>query len=258
MKLAIFSPYGLLHKESGILYLLSNYLGKSGAEVTQLRCDGALPACGRDPNGGAVRSPFQCARCLNEQHALSSWAGARMRDISSEIVTEDIVKASEWIQSVLIGDLERVEFRGVNLWSACRLELLSRWEDLQIKALDSHQELDVRTVYASYVRTAIASERFITAWKPTIAFVTAAQDPLASAFLAQARLAALDVAVFGYDAQEDSILVEYLPTGETYETKLVLEGITTMRSDPRTWSPEVTSMVHEILTLLGCPPDKVL
>lgn len=258
MKLAIFSPYGLLHKEIGIPYLLSAYLGKNGAEVAQLRCDGALPACGRDPKGGIVRSPFQCARCLNEQRALAAWGGARTRDISTELVTEDIVRATEWIQGVSVGDLERVEFRGVNLWNACRLELLSRWDDLHIDNLAPQEELDLRAVYASYVRTAIASERFIAGWKPTIAFVTASQDPLVAAFVAQARLVNLDVAVFGYDAEEDSILVEYLPTGGTYATKLVLEGITNMRSDPRTWSPEVTSVVHEILTLLGCAPDKVL
>ena len=43
-----------------------------------------------------------------------------------------------------------------------------------------------------------------------------------------------------------------------YSTPLVLERITSMRSDPRTWGPEVTAMAHELLTFLGCAPDKVL
>lgn len=40
MKLAIFSPYGSFHRESGLMYLVANYLDKQGGDVAQLRCDG--------------------------------------------------------------------------------------------------------------------------------------------------------------------------------------------------------------------------
>ena len=258
MKLSVFSPYGLLHKEGGLLYLVSNYLAKNGADVALLRCDGGVPACGRDRNGAVVRTPFQCARCANEQRSLALWSSIRMRDVSAETTPDDVTKTASWLQAVPSDSLLRVEFRGVNLWSVCRSEFGMRWNDVDAAALSEAQESDLRRLYASYVRVAVASERFFAATKPTLALLTSLRDPLAHAFLAQARSATIDTAVFSYDPEDEVVVVESVATNERYTTKLVLEGISSMRADPRTWAPEVTAVVHELLTFLGCAPDKVL
>jgi hypothetical protein len=258
MKLALFSPYGSLHRESGLLYLVANYLAKNGADVVQLRCDGALPACGRDRSGGAIRSPFQCARCMNEQRSLVQWSGGNHRDISTFIIPEDVLQTAEWIHGVPSESLTRVEFRGVNLWSACSAELRMRWEELDPSSLTESQQSDIRALFVSYVRVAIASDRFIEQWKPTTTLISSINDPMAHAFLARAQLAKVEVAVVSFDPEEDAVVVESLATKERYRTKLVLEGITSMRSDPRTWGPEVTAVVHEVLTYLGYAPDRVV
>lgn len=258
MKLALFSPYGLVHRESGLLYLVANYLAKSGAEVVQLRCDGALPACGRDRKGARVRTPFQCARCMNEQRSLSAWAGAQCRDISSFIVPEDVRKTVEWIQGVAVSALERVEFRGVNLWSVCFDELRMRWDEIDSSALTEAQQVDLRELYVAYVRAAVASERFIEQWKPDLTVLSSIQDPMAHAYLLQAKLANIDAAVCSYVQDEEVVVFESLARKDRYATALVLDGITGMRTDPRTWGPEITAMVHEVLTYLGCPPDRVV
>lgn len=258
MKLALFSAYGRLHKEGGLLYLVANFLAKNGAEVAAMRCDGAVPACGRDRNGSAVRAPFQCARCANEQQALALWAGARTRDISADTVAEDIVKTAQWLRAVPTRDLSRVEFRGVNLWAACRAEFGSRWEDVDIAALSAAQEVDLRALFSSYVRVSVGSERFFGLFKPTLSFATSANDPLACGFIAQAKAINLDTVVFSYDPDEELVVV-HSPDGQRrYSTSLVLEGVASMRADPRTWGPEVTSVVHEVLTFLGYAPDRVL
>lgn len=258
MKLSIFSPYGELHKEGGIAYLVANYLARSGAEVAVLRCDGAVPACARDRNGSVTRAPFQCARCSNEQHALATWCGARVRDISADTSAEDVLKTAQWLRGVAVNDLPRVEFRGVNLWSVCRAEFGSRWEDVDVARLSAAQERDLRALFSSYVRACVASERFFQLFKPTLCFATSASDPLTYGFLSQARAAGVDVAVFSYDADEELITV-LSPNGESvYTTSLVLEGVPSMRPDPRTWGPEVTSVVHEVLTFLGYAPDRVI
>lgn len=240
------------------MYLVANYLAKNGAEVVQLRCDGALPACGRDRRGGGVRSPFQCARCLNEQRSLSGWAGAQCRDISSFLVAEDIKKTVEWIQGVPANALQRVEFRGVNLWSACGNELQMRWDEIDNSALTHAQQNDLRNLYVAYVQVAVASERFIEQWKPDLTVLSSIQEPMAHAYLLQAKLAGVDASVCSYVPDEEAVVFESLANRERYSTSLVLEGITGMRSDPRTWGPEVTAVVHEVLTYLGCPPDRVV
>ncbi len=258
MKLSIFSPYGQLHKESGIAYLVANYLTRSGAEVAVLRCDGAVPACGRDRNGSTVRTPFQCARCVNEQQSLASWAGGRIRDISADTAAEDVLKTAQWLRSVATQDLYRVEFRGVNVWSACRAEFGARWEDVDVSRLSAAQERDLRALFSSYVRICVASERFFELYKPSICFATSVSDPLTRGFVSQAQVAGVDVAVFSYDADEELVTVTSLNGERRYSTSLVLEGVSTMRPDPRTWSPEVTSVVHEVLTFLGYAPDRVI
>jgi hypothetical protein len=257
MKLALYAPYGTLHKEGGLLYLVSNYLAKNGAEVVQLRCDGAVPACGRDRGDGVVRSPFQCARCLNDQHALAQWAGVSVVDISAEITPDDVQTVSQWMQSVARDALERVEFRGVNLWSACRSELLMRWEDLSPARLTEAQELDIRALFVSYVRTAVASERFFARFNPTLVLVTSIHDLLSHAFVLQAKQAGLDTAVGWYNPESEDVGIELLASRQSYSTSVILEGLVSMRSDPRTWGPEITAMVHEALTFLGCAPDRL-
>lgn len=257
MKLALYAPYGSLHKESSLLFLVANYLSKNGADVVQLRCDGAVPACGRDRGAGVMRTPFQCARCLNDQQALASWAGVSVRDLSSEIVPEDVQTAAKWMQGVAADALERVEFRGVNLWSACRSELVMRWEQLNPAALTEAQELDVRALFTSYVRTAVASERFLSRCSPTLVLASSTHDPLSHAFVVQAQHAKIDTAVGWYNPENETVGIESLATRESYATSLILEGLASMRSDPRTWGPEITAMVHEALTFLGCAPDRV-
>jgi hypothetical protein len=258
MKVALFTPYGRLHKEAGLLYLLANFLAKNGAEVAAMRCDGAVPACGRDRNGSAVRAPFQCARCANEQQALVLWAGARSRDISADTGAEDIVKTAQWMRAVPTHDLSRVEFRGVNLWGVCRAEFGSRWEDVDIAALSVAQEVDLRALFSSYVRVSVASERFFELFKPTVSFTTSSNDPLTCGFIAQAKAINLDTVVFSYDPDEESVVINSPDGQRRYSTSLVLEDVAAMRVDPRTWEPEVTSVVYEALTFLGYAPDRVL
>jgi hypothetical protein len=181
-----------------------------------------------------------------------------MRDLSADTSPDDVTKTATWLQGVPKESLLRVEFRGINLWSVCRSEFGMRWDDVDAGSLSDAQERDLRGIFASYVRVAVASERFFSAFKPTLSLVTSLHDPLAHAFVSQSRAAQIDTAVFSYDPEDEVVVVESLATQERYVTKLVLEGVTSMRADPRTWAPEVTSVVHELLTFLGYAPDRVL
>lgn len=257
MRLALFTPYGVSSNEVGLLYLVSNYLSRQGAQVALLRCDGAVPACARDRFSGIQRTPFQCSRCSNEQRALAAWGGIRIRDISAETHPDDIVTSSAWLHSVPVESLGRVEFRGVNLWAVCQGEFAQRWSDVDFSKLSTPQEQDLRSLFASYVRVVIASERFLAACKPTLVFTSAATDPFVAAYLTQVATIKAETAVFSYDDSTQCVVVEALATGERYVSNLVLESVSSMRPDPRTWGPEVTAVTHEILTFLGYPPDRV-
>lgn len=281
MKVALFSPYGVTHTESGVLYLVANYLLKSGAEVVQLRCDGAVPACGRDPLGAGGRPLGSCARCMAEQRALSQWCGAKTRDLSSLIVPDDVMQSAKWIAAVPGEDLGRAEFRGVNLWQVCEREIQRRLPNSTPTRLSAGEgtrtgegrvvesqraESLVRDLFTTFVHAAVAAERFITAYSPEISLVAGGDDVVTQAYVSQLRAletdgAAGEVAVFSYDQSSESVVIEARGgdgTEARYSTTLLLGGITAMRSDPRTWAPEVTAVVYEILTFLGFAPDRVV
>ena len=258
MKLAIFSPYGSFHRESSLMYLVANYLDKQGGDVAQLRCDGALPACGRDKKHQTGRTPFSCLQCMGEQKALAQWSGIKSLDISSFIVPDDALKSAQWISSIGRSDLYRIEFRGVRLWDVCEQEFRSRWSlDESLEKITIGQEQDLRALYVSYVHTLVSSERFLASWKPTLNFVAAAKDPLSQAYISQVRRTESDAAIFSYHAAEESITVESLKTGQSYTTTLLLPEATEMRADPRTWAPELTAIVNEMLSFLGHGADLV-
>jgi hypothetical protein len=88
-------------------------------------------------------------------------------------------------------------------------------------------------------------------------FVAAAQDPLSHAYLSQVKRSEGDAAVFSYKAADESIIVESLKTGAKYATSLILPEATDMRADPRTWAPELTAIVNEMLSFLGHGADLV-
>lgn len=257
MKLALFSPYGFVHSEGGLLYLVANYLIKSGADVAQLRCDGAFAVCGRDTKISGCRNVMTCARCAGEQRALAQWASARSKEVSSFLVADDVLQSSKWLSVVKSADLLRAEFRGVNLWSVCADEFTARYPESSLTELSAGEEESLRQLYLGYVHTTVAAERFMAGTSPTLHFVAGKLDPMSRAYITQAQAGGGDVAVFFYDTTEEAIVVESVQTGARYGTKLVLNGITSMRSDPRTWAPEVTAIVHEILTFLGLAPDRV-
>lgn len=258
MKLAIFSPYGSFYRESGLMYLVANYLEKQGGDVTQLRCDGALPACGLDKKQQGGRAPFSCLRCMGEQKALAQWAGLKSRDLSMYLVPDDSLKSAQWISSIGRADLARIEFRGARLWDVCEAEYLARWKlEDSLDKLTKAQEQDLRSLYVSYVHTLVSSERFLSSWKPTLNFVVASQDPLSQAYLSQVRRAEGEAAVFAYNPVEETIVVESLKTGSKYSTTLIVPEATEMRADPRTWAPELTAIVNEMISFLGHGADIV-
>lgn len=258
MKVALFTPYGFLHRESGLIYLVANYLRSSGAELTQLRCDGAVSVCGRDVRVAGGRSVFSCARCAGEQRRLGDWSDMRAYELSAFVTSEDKVQSAKWMASVQTANLDRAEFRGINLWERCRKDFLHQTGVETLTSLSPSDEQSLRALYVAFVQGAVASERFLSQWAPAMTFVAASDDSLVHAYLSQVVAVGTECATFTHDEGEGATVIESLKTGERYVSKLVLDGITSMRRDPRTWAPEVRAVVHEIMAFLGCSADRVL
>lgn len=258
MKLAVIAPYGDYHRESGLIYLLANALTKRGGDVVQTRCDGALLACGRDQkHPGGKRTPFSCLHCISEQSALARWAEVRNRDLSTYLTPEDNAQSAQWVQTAKREELARLEFRGERVWDVCAQETSDRWALNSERDLTAEQERSVRALFLGYIHAVVSSERFIAAFKPSLSFIAGGTDPVTRAYLSQARRAEGDVALFSYREEDDSIVISNLKHNTQLTTTVVLSDITEMRSDYRTWAPELKAIVSEISSFLGYGEDLI-
>jgi hypothetical protein len=195
---------------------------------------------------------------VGEQRRLSDWADVQAYELSAFVTSEDKLQSAKWMASVQRADLERAEFRGINLWQVCRNEFA---QQTGLDALDDlsalHEQL-LRELYVAFVQAAVAADRFVVQWAPTLSFVAHTSDSMTHAYLSQLGEKAIDCATFMYDGAEESIIVESAKSQERYASKLILDSITSMRSDPRTWAPEVRAIVNEIMSFLGYGADRVV
>jgi hypothetical protein len=263
MKLLVFAPYGILYRQSSIMYLVANYLSKIGAETTVLQCDGAMRVCRRDFAGGqSGRTLTSCVACAGEQAALAGWASVKTTQLSKFIIADDVVQGSTWIAEVPASDLCRLEFKGESLWSACSGDIEKRFPQIAPEGLRHDEERYVRDLYATYIQAAVASERVLASVQPSITCVASAGDSLSRAFISQAQRTEGDVAIFSFDRGDEgsnngAVAVESLRGGSRYTTTVAINDVTTMRMDPRSWGPEIMALVHDITTVLGYGPTAV-
>ncbi len=258
MKLSLFIPFGFLNREAGVMCLLANFLHKGGAEAVQLRCDGAQRACARDAVSGGARTPFSCVSCMSEQNELVRWSGIKSKPLSSFVTPEDVSQVTAWISGVQSEHLFRTEFRGKALWEPCREQFLQRWQLAGGQEISPEQDADLRALFLSHVLVRIGSERFLSLVKPSLHFVAGGDEAASQAYISQAEATGGDIVVFSFDQENESIVLRSSGSETQYETKLLLEGITSMRTDPRTWAPEITAIIHEMLSFLGYAPDRVV
>ena len=97
MKLVYFTPYGTLQQESGLVYLLANYLQGAHPESFQLRCNGIFPVCVRDREYNWKRTSTSCLECVAEQNALAKWSTVEAQDLSQFLNTESLNEGKRWV-----------------------------------------------------------------------------------------------------------------------------------------------------------------
>ena len=194
---------------------------------------------------------------MSEQKATADWATLRAKTLSSFLVPDDIVQSKKWIASVKRQDLLQSEFRGIPLWEICRDDINARFGECDGVSTSPLQDQAIRDLMLSAVHTLVSVDRFITTVAPSLHLIAGGNDTLSAAYKTVVQKGRFEAAVFSYDAQEEVIAVESLLTGTRYNTKLILDNITSMRTDPKTWAPEVTAIMHEMLTFLGFAPDKI-
>lgn len=250
MKIVVFAPYGSLSEESGIIYLLANYLKPIFGEVVQLQCNGVFSMCDRDAEQSWKRSIWTCFRCLSDQKKLRQWSMLDAQDLSTHILPEDIERTKRWVHALDVSELKGASFDGADIFSLCTGSFWNRFGVSEPDLNNKNHEQVLRRFLLAASRAWIASERFHQTAAANMTFVAGGWDFITRAYTRQAKAGGVGVVLFKRDLSARAIQVIHPTNGKILSCECVIEGITNMRSDSKTWPYELVEIIEQILTFL--------
>ena len=250
MKIALFTPFGSSSRESGIIYLLANYLHDIYPEIMQLRCNGLFSLCDRDAERNWKRPLQACFACGGEQARLAAWSRVKSTCLSRYLLPRDVDETRRWILSVEEHDLTTARFREVNLFPFCRSSFRSRFGSETPDILNKSHCQVLRRLLLSAARHMLAVDRFHRKYAPDVVFAPGGEDFISALFLSRSNVQGVRPYVLTWDLHSRSTTVANPRTSAVYSCSLLIDKVTEMRSDPSTWPRELLSMIGEILSFL--------
>lgn len=251
MKIAVLAPFGSHSQESGLLYLLANYLHGTYPEVVQLRCNGMFSVCDRDIDNSWTRSVSSCFACIADQKALSDWSGLPVQNYSSYLLPEDIRDTKQWLSSVSAADLPRAEFRALPVFEVCRESFANRFGTGEYDSRNKNHEQFLRKLMLSAARASLTAQRYQRQYAPDLSLICGGRDFISSSFVTVSQGMQRDVSVLRWNVGNRSIQITHPRQNDGYSCELVPEGVLGMRSDVKTWPRELNGIVQGILEFLG-------
>lgn len=258
MRIVTLAPYGDGGEEGGVLYLLANYLRTSFDDVYQLRCNGVFSSCDRDAENGWKRSFQSCFSCMHQQSRLSEWAGLGLQELSHYLNSDEIERTKQWAYSVPTSQLLEAKIGDTELWSLISGSFWNRFGVEKPDLAVTNQEQFVRRAILSALRMTIATKRFSEAFQPNYAFVSGGWDIITKSFIRQAKIHGTNAVTFKWDLGSRAIHVVHPVRNTVMACQLVLQGLTKMRADPKTWPYELTKAVEDILMFLGIAEGQLM
>ncbi len=230
--------------------LIGNYLRRMFPEVFKLRCNGMFSSCDRDGEQGWKRTLTSCIRCCAEQSEFSRWGGLSDRDLSGYIQPDEIVASRRWIVQMSQPELMVAEYQGQNLFELCRGSWQTRFGNVQPDPQNRSHDQVLRSLLIATLRARIACDRLLDQENPNLTLVANGTDFLSASYLVSARAKKSDAALFQWDLNKRSVRIVHPRSDNSVFCPLILEGLSSMRSDPATWSPDLIAILSELLTFL--------
>ena len=259
MRIGLFSPFGVLSQESGLIFLLGNYLRRSFPDVVQLRCNGLFSLCDRDAEGGWSRSFQTCFRCMAEQREFAQWGGLTIEELSRHLEPADVELSRRVVTNLAVDELPWAQFEGQNLFNLALGSWQNRFNVGRPDLNNPQHEQVLRRFMLSAARAFLAARRFQLQFQPDLTIVAGTTDFISRAVVAAGGSAGRTVAVCAWDVSRRAVMVTHPDRATPFACELLLEGLVDMRADPATWSPTLTGILDELNSFLGLvsPPSRL-
>jgi hypothetical protein len=250
MRIAIHAPYGSSSEEVGLLYLLVKYAHKFGHEFVQLRCGGTFATCDRDADTHWKRDIATCFSCIQDQRELAQWAEITASDLSSNLAPNDLLETRKWVSFAHLDDLTTASYHDITPFPLVKGSFKNRFGIEVPNIGHKHHEQVVRRLLLSGVRASLAARRFFERYAPELILIVGGDDFISASVAAESKRKNIPQAVFKWDLHARQVKVSSPKRDQEFSCSLVLNGLPTMRTDIRTWPPEVLSIVEEITAFL--------
>ncbi len=251
MKLAVFTPFGTWSRETGVIYLLINYLEGIYPGILQLRCNGSMPCCALDAERNWKRNLDSCFNCIAEQDELAAWSRIHSADLSHYLTPDDVLGAKRWVVSLSDKDLMTAEFNGQKLFDVCAGLFKERFGEGVLNLSHKTQAQFLRQLLLCAARMQIACDRFYKQAMLSHIFLTADSDYMTSMLFSRATLHNVTPVRFTWDLHTRTTNLKITSKDTEYSCDLLLENVTTMRSDPSTWASELLDVIRDMVSYLG-------
>lgn len=246
MKVAVHMPLGKAHPESGLMVALSNYIASAGHEVLHYVCDGIFQHCERDLEGEGERGLKSCFKCMREKNQFSEWAKMKDFGISSFLGPSDIENARQQVFTLGMQELKDLSEQGIRL-RAHESQAIFR------KLCDEKGQDFLRTNLVSLILATRAAKMFHDICQPELSLVASGRDFMSRTFLEFSKDNSKPVSLFTWAVSNRGIEISHPAKAESLACEIVLQEVTNMRTDVRTWPSDLTDVLDSILDFLGIP-----
>jgi hypothetical protein len=249
MRISVFAPYGPYSQESGVIYLLSNYLSEQFPDVVQLRCNGLFSVCARDSETNWKRDFDSCMMCMSDQAHLQRWSGVTALDASRFVSAEEVEASGRWLQELEDEDLVTAALGDATIYSLCESSFEKRVGTSFDVSNKRHVQV-LRRMILTVIRTHQVATSFQRSFSPDLCFIADGKDMVTGTFAKSLAGTHTESVLFRWDAHKRSIFIKRSGATEGISCDLLLDGVSNMRADRKTWPRELTDIINEILEYL--------
>jgi len=250
MKIAVHAAYGTSSEETGVIFLLAKYLNRFFPDMIQLRCSGAFSHCDRDAESQWKRGLETCFKCMHEQKELSGWADLRLLDLTSYLSASEVLETRKWISYASTEELLQSTYDGIQPSELIGGSFKNRFGVETPNLANRNHEQVARRYMLAALRTSLAAKTFAAKEQPDLTFIAGADDFISRSTMEQLKAAKLQSVVFYWDLAGHVIKIVHPRVNSVYSCGIVIEGLSSMRSDVKTWPTELLSMIDEIISFL--------
>ena len=258
MKVLMYVPYATFSPESGLMFLLANYIQSSGNEVAATLCDGVFRVCQRDSDARWQRGVHNCLFCVKEQRSLMEWAQIRPIALSQFVSASGFQTLERSLSKLGAAELLQWRSCGMEVGKLCGATLRERFGVENFDQPDAADHNTLRSVVASAALNIEACSAMLSAEHPQLVFIASGEDLLSAGVSELCRGRKIDAAIFRWDVTQRCIAVHRSATNSTFSSEFMVSDLSEIRPSVSTWSDHVIHMVEEILHFLEIPVQQTL